>query len=125
MGKQKEPPTEPDPPQPPAPEGQTGTPPPAPPAKSGADRDLVKSVLAELAQSGELFGGTGQHDPAGGDPPDLEAAIARVLDRRDAESKARQTEQERDATLAGLKEAVGKGLGRARRWFEPASPWGE
>lgn len=125
MGKQKQASTE--------PEGdQTGNqlPDPQPPKDEKAGhRDLVKSVLAELAESGEIFGAQGadrgMHEKANPDDMDLEGAIARVLERRDAESKAREKEQEHEATLTDLKEKVGKGLGRVRRWFEPASPWGD
>ena len=106
--------------------------PPASPPASGDDkakrREEVKGILAELAQSGEIFGGSGEEPPAGspeGDALDLEGAISSVLDRREAASKAKEQEQARDQTLTDLREQVSKGLKRVRRWFEPASPYGD
>lgn len=101
-----------------------------PPVALDDDKAKVKSILEEMVASGEIFGaggaGSGGGGSEGGEPIDLEAAIGRVLERRDAASKAQEKEKERDETLADLTEKVGKGLaGRVRRWFEPASPWGD
>lgn len=125
MGKQKQNPDPPaDPPDPPA---NPPANPPAPADDKAKRRDEVKGILAELAASGEIFGGPTEPSPGteGDTPLDLEAAIGRVLDRRAEASRAREKEQERDQTLTELRDKVGKGLGRVRRWFEPASPWGD
>ena len=114
------------PPAPPAdPPAPPSNPPANPPAPSDDDkakfREEVKGILAELAASGEIFG----EDKSEPGMPDLEGAVSRVLDRREAASKAREKAQERDQTITDLKEKVDKGFTRVRRWFEPASPWGD
>ena len=109
-----------DPPTPPS--NPLANPPTPPDDDKTKRRDEIKGVLAELAASGEIFGGGGSENSEG---PDLETAIGRVLERREAASKAREKAQERDQTLTDLKEKVDRGFGRIRRWFEPASPWGD
>lgn len=98
---------------------ETGPPP--QPVDVGAQ---VRSILQEMAKSGELLGGGESEDPGPGAPSsppslDLEGAVERVLSRRESQGKA---EQERKALTDRLDRL--ENPPRKRQWTKPWSPFG-
>lgn len=86
----------------------------------------VRSILGEMARSGELLrGGESDSEPGQGGAAspspsfDIEGAVARVLEKRDSEGKAEQERKALHDRIDRLENPPKK-----RQWGKPWSPFG-